>query len=56
MRGSQGGLCVQCTGKALGTFALREEAVDVCLARGGLWGAVFHEEGSECVPGCMCLC
>lgn len=28
----------------------------MCLARGGLWGAVFHEEGSECVPGCMCSC
>lgn len=53
----RGELYVQCTGKVLGMFALHEEALDECaLHEGHSWGSVFHEEGSQHVPGCTCPC
>lgn len=56
---SQGELRVQCTGNVLGMFALHEEALDENSLHEGHSGArrgVFHEEGSQHVPGCTCLC
>lgn len=35
---SRGGLCVQCTGKVLGMFVLREEALDECALHEGDYG------------------
>lgn len=53
---SRGELYVQCTGTALGMFALHEEALDECALHEGHSGGLFHEEGSQHVPGCTCPC